>query len=276
MSQSKLLIIDDEPSVIELITDTLSEFDYEIFGAFDGEKALSILKQVTPDLIIIDWEMPRKNGIETIREIKQIPTVKNIPIIMITGRMTSVDDLKVAFDVGVIDFIRKPFSPVELVARTRSMLLLSMYYKESVRQKDWELALLTRNNKKNEMLINDLIDSVDVSFKNTIHQYSFEYKDIIGKVKKLRYSLKNNSWDQFENYFKNVHPNFSENLMNAYPKITSEELKLCYFLRLNMNSKEIASITNKESSSIDIARYRLRKKLNLDKDDKLHEFLMRF
>ncbi|MDA3816845.1 MAG: hypothetical protein PF486_05665, partial [Prolixibacteraceae bacterium] len=77
-------------------------------------------------------------------------------------------------------------------------------------------------------------------------------------------------------YFNKVHPDFSNNLLNAYPGITPEELKLSYLLRLNMSSKDIAEITNKEIHSIDIARYRLRKKLNLERNEKLQDFLMQF
>lgn len=272
---NKILVVDDEPAIVDFITDTLSDQDYEIICAFDGDKALKIIKNITPDLILIDWDMPLKNGIETILEIKKMPETADIPIIMITGRMTSMVDLKMAFDAGVVDFIRKPFSPVELLARTNSMLLLSKYYKESVKNKDWELTLITKSNQKNEALITDVLNSLDKFVAQNEMKDNFWYTELISKINKLKQALQNNSWDQFESHFKNVHPNFSDNLINAYPKLSSEELKLCYFLRLNMNSKEIASITNKESASIDIARYRLRKKLELDKDEKLHEFLMR-
>lgn len=271
-----ILVVDDDPNTIEMISDLLIDEQYNVMVAPNGESALEVGFNESPDLIIIDWEMPVLDGISTMKKLKSNASTKNTPIIMITGRMTSANDLKTAFDAGAIDFIRKPIDPVEIVSRTRSMLLLSAYHKESVRKKDWELTLLSRTNAHNDQLLSEVTDMLEKMHKKCSMVDMFMYNELRDKIRKVRSSINNNAWEQFENYFRNVHPNFHENILNEHPKINPEELKLCYLLRLNMNSKEIATLTNREVNSVDIARYRLRKKLKLDRDIKLHEYLAQF
>ncbi|HPR61982.1 MAG TPA: response regulator, partial [Prolixibacteraceae bacterium] len=249
---------------------------YNVMVAPNGEAALEVGFNESPDLIIMDWEMPIMDGISALKNFKSNASTKNTPVIMITGRMTSVNDLKTAFDAGAIDFIRKPIDPIELISRTRSMLMLSIYYKESVRKKDWELTLLSRTNAHNDQLLSEVTDMLEKMHKKCSMIDMFMYNELRDKIRKVRSSINNNAWEQFENYFRNVHPNFHENILNDHPKINPEELKLCYLLRLNMNSKEIATLTNREVNSVDIARYRLRKKLKLDRDVKLHEYLAQY
>ncbi|MBN2805376.1 MAG: response regulator [Prolixibacteraceae bacterium] len=276
LSKSKLLVVDDDPFVIEFVTNVLIDYQYDIMAAYDGEAAIRIVEKEHPDLIIMDWEMPRKNGIETIRHLKSKPEISDIPVIMITGRMNTKHDLKAAFDAGAIDFIHKPIEPIELIARTNSMLLLYKYYKESIRNKDWELTLLSNSVHHNEKIMNQMTEMCN-KLEDAVQVVDVEkYRKIRSKIKQLGSNLNNNTWEHFQLYFKNVYPNFIDHLLNDFPKLTPEEIKLCHFLRMNMSTKEIASITNKEIHSIDIARYRLRKKLNLERDVKFNEFLQQY
>jgi CheY-like chemotaxis protein len=276
LTRSKLLVVDDDPYVIEFVTNVLIDYQYEIMAAYDGEAAIRIVEKEHPDLVIMDWEMPRKNGIETIRYIKSQPGISDIPVIMITGRMNTKQDLKMAFDAGAIDFIHKPIEPIELIARTNSMLLLYKYYKESIRKKDWELTLLSNTVHHNEKMLSEMNDMCN-KMEEAVQIVDVDrYRKIRGRMKQLSNNLNSNTWEQFQLFFKNVHPDFIDKLLNDFPKLTSEEIKLCHFLRMNMSTKEIASITNKEIHSIDIARYRLRKKLNLGRDVKFNEFLSQY
>lgn len=275
-AKSKILIVDDDRAIVNFICDVLIEENYEVLSAFNGKSALEITQAELPDLIILDWEMPIMDGIETLSFLKAIDSIKDIPVIMITGRLNSKKDLKYAFDAGAIDFIRKPIDSIELIARTKSMLLLNKYFKDSVRKKDWELTLLSNSHHQNTKLLSDLTSFIgDVKDYNKNDQTKF-IEELKEKVKRIKLNISNSSWEQFQSYFVSVHPNFQENLLAQFPNITNEELRLCYFLRLNMSSKEIASITNKEMHSIDIARYRLRKKLNLERNEKLNVFLSGF
>ncbi|MDA3881006.1 MAG: response regulator [Prolixibacteraceae bacterium] len=272
----KILIVDDDIAIVDMISDILLEKQYQVLGAFNGKIACDIALAETPDLIIIDWEMPVLNGIEATRRLKENNKTKDIPVIIITGHMTSTSDLEIAFEAGAIDFIRKPIEPAEIQARSRSMLMLSEYHKESIRRKDWELTNLTHTNQKSNAAIGELINLIENIMQSCKTIDHFTQKELTENIQKVKINLRNNTWKQFQDYFNKVHPDFSANLLKAYPTISSEELKLSYFLRLNMSSKEIATITSKEIHSIDIARYRLRKKLGIERNIKLQEFLMKF
>ncbi|NOQ27210.1 MAG: response regulator [Bacteroidales bacterium] len=274
MRNYKLLIADDESAIIESITNVLEKFNYEILAAPNGQKAYNIATKVLPDLIITDWEMPVLNGVELIRKLKNNESTKGIPIIMITGVMNTLDNLKIAFDAGATDFIDKPIVPVELVARTRSMLMLADYYKEAIKQKDWELTLQAKNMLTNTEFNSKLLSKLEILTKNHLEDNE-SAKKILNDIKfELNLKIKTQAWEDFENHFKSVHPLFMENLINNFPKLSSGEIKLCALLRLNLNSKEIASILFQNPQSIDIARYRLRKKMDLNRDDNLNSFLL--
>lgn len=272
----KILVVDDDIAIVDMISDILIEKQHQVLGAFNGKDAFDISLSEIPDLIIMDWEMPVQNGIKTIKKLTENEKTKDIPVIIITGRMNSPSDLEIAFESGAIDFIRKPIEPIEIQARTRSMLMLSDYHKESIRRKNWELTNLTQTNQRSNSAIGELIHLIENVMQSCKTIDHFTKQQLNNNIQKVKLNLRNNTWKQFHNYFNKVHPDFSGNLLKTYPNISPEELKLSYFLRLNMSSKEIANITNKEIHSIDIARYRLRKKLGLERNDKLQEFLMNF
>ncbi|WP_297093141.1 tetratricopeptide repeat protein [uncultured Draconibacterium sp.] len=118
-----------------------------------------------------------------------------------------------------------------------------------------------------------------VSKKLTEIQNDLPQKDA-GKIKEIIEELgskaHDNSWEEFEKRFKEVHTDFYERLSKAYPKLTAGDLRLCGFLRLNMSNKEIAAITYQNVESLKTARYRLRKKLGLSREVNLIHFLTKF
>jgi len=140
--QQKILIIDDQIETINFIVDCFndSDKDYEFYHVLSGIDAINVAQKFKPHLIITDWEMPGLSGIETIKRLKQIDSTKNIPVIMLTGIMTSSENLQTALEAGAIDYIRKPIDKLELIARTGSMLLLANSFKEIVDFKNRELA----------------------------------------------------------------------------------------------------------------------------------------
>lgn len=276
MDEQKILVVDDEPLLIELIVKVLEKQGYNLYAANNGQRALEVAQKSMPDLVILDWDMPVMNGLEAVRAFKNDHQLKHIPIIMITGRMSSTESLKLAFDEGVVDFINKPFNQIELVARVKSVLLLAHYIKEVVRSKDWELTLMARSVHQKDDMIKRVIELIEENCDLDAVSKKENHRSLMQEIQNFKVAYSSNSWDIFEEYFKKVHPNFNKNLLLSFPKLTAEDLRLSYFLRLNMSSKEIAAITNKESSSIDVARYRLRKKLKLSKEVKLHEFLSNF
>ncbi|MBN2013202.1 response regulator [candidate division KSB1 bacterium] len=130
----EILIVDDDPGHIQIIINYLEAADelYKIYQALEGQKALSIARVKKPDLIITDWDMPDLSGIELIRQLKDDPETQDILVIMATGVMTSSKNLQTALDAGAMDFIRKPIDKIELIARIKSMLVLSDSFKEIV------------------------------------------------------------------------------------------------------------------------------------------------
>ena len=96
-------------------------------------------------------------------------------------------------------------------------------------------------------------------------------------IKKLKSLLSfNHVWEEFEKWFTKIHSGFIGSLRTNYPKLTAREIKVCALLRLNLSSKEIASLMNIEPASVDIHRYRIRRKLGLSKDKNLAEYLSRY
>ena len=118
---NKLLIIEDEPDLRELLSFTLSREGYDVMEAETAETALQMLDSTLPDLAIVDWMLPGMDGIELVKRLRRDDVTEDLPIIMLTARGEEPDKLK-SFDVGIDDYITKPFSPRELLARIKALL----------------------------------------------------------------------------------------------------------------------------------------------------------
>ena len=138
MSTKIILVVDDEPSSLKVLVAYLerTEENYDIIQAMDGETCLRIASEKDPDLIIIDWVMPGISGIEVINRLKSNKKTENIPVIICTGFMTSSEDLSTAFQARAIDYLRKPYDMIELIARVRSVISLADSYKKIRIQRD--------------------------------------------------------------------------------------------------------------------------------------------
>ena len=118
---TKVLIVDDEPAIREMIRFSLMSNGFECTEADDTDKAQSSLKTDAPDLILLDWMLPGLSGLEFAQLLKRNPSTRNIPIIMLTAR--SEESSKVlGLNSGADDYVTKPFSPRELVARILAVL----------------------------------------------------------------------------------------------------------------------------------------------------------
>ena len=117
----KILIVDDERDIIELVQYNLQKEGYVLTSAVDGTSALSALRASRPDLLILDWMIPEPNGIEVCKRIKADPALANIPIIMISAKGDEFDKV-LALEIGADDYVCKPFSVRELVVRVKALL----------------------------------------------------------------------------------------------------------------------------------------------------------
>jgi DNA-binding response OmpR family regulator len=110
---AKILVVDDEPSIVKLVEATLASRGYEIFKAYDGQEAIVEAKLHKPDLILLDVMMPHMDGKEARKRLKADPATKDIPVIHLTA-VGDFDQQREALADGATDYIVKPFSPSEL------------------------------------------------------------------------------------------------------------------------------------------------------------------
>ncbi len=113
-----ILVVDDEPQIVRLVRAYLEEAGFRVVIAHDGEQALTVARHEKPDLVVLDLLMPRMDGIEFTRRVRR---ERELPIIMLTARSEETDRI-VGLELGADDYVTKPFSPRELVARVRAVL----------------------------------------------------------------------------------------------------------------------------------------------------------
>ena len=117
----KILIVEDEPAMVELLRYNLESEGFDVVSAHDGEEGLLAVEEEQPDLLLLDWMLPGVSGIELCRRIRRDGKLAALPIIMITARGEEHDRIR-GLDIGADDYVTKPFSPAELLARIRALL----------------------------------------------------------------------------------------------------------------------------------------------------------
>lgn len=125
-SREMVLIVDDEPDIVELLMATLAPEDYQLRFAHDGETALRMARAERPSLILLDWRMPGKDGLEVCRALRDDPDpqLRKVPVVLLTAQMGE-DNISAGFAAGVTDYLTKPFKPAHVRARVRGWLLRS-------------------------------------------------------------------------------------------------------------------------------------------------------
>ncbi len=116
-----ILVVEDEAGVQELLAYNLERAGFAVEQAFDGDQALTLVAERSPDLILLDWMLPHRSGLELCRQLRRRRETANLPIIMLTARAEEQDRLR-GLDTGADDYITKPFSIDELIARMRAVL----------------------------------------------------------------------------------------------------------------------------------------------------------
>jgi len=117
----RVLVVDDEPDLVELVRFNLKEAGYEIDAARSGREALALLRRRPPDLLILDLMLPDVSGTEICRQGRSDARLAGVPVLMLTAKSEEVDRI-VGFELGADDYVTKPFSPRELVLRVRALL----------------------------------------------------------------------------------------------------------------------------------------------------------
>lgn len=318
MDLPKILIVDDREFDRILYREYLDDTNFSFSELDDGEGILDQLKMEKPDLMLLDWQMPRQGGLDTLKMIKKNNSFKDIPIIIITG-LQDEKVLEEAFDYGSVDFLNKPVSKIELVSRVMNVLKLVEAKKTLLTQKH-ELLDLNQiiKNQKSELekslaLKSQLLETNAVEFDKEINEknrkvvslevdhskYSNQIKELKKHVidaynilksensesqvlKKLRsiergidaMDVSENSWNDFKSAFESIESEFFTKLTQINPKLTSLDLKHCAYIRMNLDNYEVSKILNVEMKSLQMTRYRLKKKLNLTETIQLREFIL--
>ncbi len=120
-AQPVVLLVEDEPAQREVLAYNLEAEGFRVTTASNGEEALRLGAEVSPDVIVLDWMMPNVSGIEVCRQLKTRPDTRNVPIIMLSARSEEVDRVR-GLETGADDYVIKPYSVVELMARVRAQL----------------------------------------------------------------------------------------------------------------------------------------------------------
>ncbi len=116
-----VLVVEDETSLMTMLRYNLEKEGYRVTEAADGEEAITVANETPPDAVILDWMLPRMSGVEVCRQLRRKTETRNTPIIMLTARTEEADKVR-GLNVGADDYMTKPFSMVELLARIRALL----------------------------------------------------------------------------------------------------------------------------------------------------------
>ena len=122
MAKGKILVVDDEVNITQILEFSIGAEGYEVITAANGEEAIDKARREQPDLIILDIMMPKIDGYEACRILKANPLTKGIPVVLLTAKGRDIDK-RLGYEVGATDYIIKPFSPNKLVDRIHELLV---------------------------------------------------------------------------------------------------------------------------------------------------------
>ncbi len=318
MRKPRILIVDDREFDRILYKEYLEEVNYDFFELDDGHDLIDFLSNNEIDLILLDWQMPRIGGLESLKNIQQNKIFKEIPVIIITG-LKEESVLEEAFNHGANDFIYKPVTKTEIRSRVNALFNLAEANKMLLLQKEEmiELNNIIRQQK------NDLQESINIKSslgEEKIKTVQSELQDKNQKIRKLELEMlqvKNGmkgfridlesfvkslrerskddslntsarklvrqldtlqssevSYHESQDILDSLDPEFSKKLVSNHPRLTNLDLKHCAFIKLNMENNDVANILNVELKSLQMTRYRLKKKLGLDEKISLREYLV--
>lgn len=121
MTKPRVLIVEDEAPLVTMLRYNLEKAGFEVAEAADGEEAMLQIAERQPDIVLLDWMLPHISGLEVCRQIRRAPQTRSLPIIMLTARGEEGDRVR-GLDSGADDYVVKPFSPGELIARLRAVI----------------------------------------------------------------------------------------------------------------------------------------------------------
>lgn len=290
MNVHTILAVDDQPEYLQSYAAYFFEekVPHKVISALDGKMALELATIEKPDVIIMDWQMPVMDGLTAVKKLKNDAHLRDIPVIMATGIMMSSQDLKEAFEAGASDFIRKPIDKIELLARVHSHLSISKYIKQLKEHKN-------KIEQEREEHLSHVRETIAELCGKTIELIQYTNKEHENIAKELNNLRKNNQnekiilehisktlsqiCDACNKYSSVYNLHFQEDeyvkrLLKTHPNLLPNEIELCFFLKRNLSSKEIADISNRSVNTIKVARSKLRNKLNIETQNDIINYLV--
>ncbi len=271
----RILIVDDEPSNIQLIAKILDRNQYNLAYAEDGPGAIDMAMHISYDLILLDVNMPDMDGFEVCRKFKEEERLSDIPIIFLTAR-SEIEDVIQGFRIGGVDYVTKPFNDLELMARIRNQLELKsrrdtlkteLNFRERIMA---EYALILE---KRKALGQTIIQDLELLNRESTGIMDDHVQVIIRKLQTIFEDI---DFKTYEFSFNELQERFQQRLLEKFSNLTTNEVRLSTYLRLNMSSREISDITRQSVRALEAARSRLRKKLKLNSSVNLVSYLQRF
>lgn len=152
MKGKKILVVDDEENIVELVKFNLEKEGYQVFVTYNGQAALDKLQAEEIDLLILDLMLPELDGLDVCRQIRNDDSLSDLPIIMLTAKEEEVDRV-LGLELGADDYVTKPFSPRELVARVKAILRRTGSSSQEINEHQIELGNLIIDLNKHEVLL---------------------------------------------------------------------------------------------------------------------------
>jgi len=268
MKPSDILIVDDNPDMIHLLGNLLTEHGHQVRAAKDSSRALNIAQSNPPELFMLDIEMPGMDGYELCEELKQQEELREVPVIFVSGHEQQEQKIR-AFEVGGVDYICKPIHAGELLSRVNNHVELYRLRKElqaQVEEKTREVeetltalrVLMTQQQQDSK--------EAEKTILNNINNLVIPYAERLQKT-----PLNDNQRSILEILIANL-KQVSDSLINNSSllemKLTPVEIQVANLIREGKQTKEIASLLNLSDLTISTHRKNIRRKLNI-KDRKL-------
>lgn len=276
-----ILVADDDPGNRELVISTMSGLaqGIKVLSAADGSKVMEIIGKRNVDAVLLDWEMPVLDGLETLKQIRLSEKGKFIPVIVYTGVMTSTGNLVKALEEGATDFVRKPTEPIELIARIQAALRLHSEFSTRLQLEQENAAM------KSQILQNE-IENLRSELSGYLAQLARK-NEVLAEVREMVLNGEKEVagdhidkiiegeayWDDFFQRFNRFDKVFLDLLAQHPGDFSLSEQKFCLLLRLGMSSKDISSLLNITPAAIEKKRYRIRKKFELDSSASLERHI---
>ncbi|RWX51704.1 regulatory protein, luxR family [Candidatus Electrothrix marina] len=268
-SRTDVLIVDDDEGTRLTIKHIVESAGYQARTAAGGHDALKMAQGKLPDIIILDLVMPEIDGYEVCRRLKADPRSAQVPIIFLSGLISAQEKVK-AFDAGGIDYIVKPCSTVELLARLHTHLTIQRTRNslaEEVRNQTVELEKKNKDLQETNLVLKRLLHEIEEEKKEVsqimqinIERFILPDLDRIAEAPiQQRYQLR----DTIRTNLKDISSPVTGKNIDAYSLLTPTELRVLNLIRQGRSSKEIAQALNIAPQTVATHRKKIRKKLNI-------------